>query len=228
MQTMNDLTKLNDVLSQLKDTTNQLSQLKKQIDNLMKHNEIAISSVERLLNEKKEQVADRKTGSKGEIDQNSPALKTINKLWRDNGGGLLVIKKPTWTPDYCLLVSSIEGGYAKGIAYRMNPDGKIEAYKKYTSINAYDAQYRLLQGDEEKLKRAVMALNGGKASNTPATDKRKAKAISNGASGKQAKVGCVVSILCCESSEEMQLEIVSSYDDVRYTTMGYKTKNMLN
>ncbi len=41
----------------------------------------------------------------------------------------------------------------------------------------------------------------------------------------QVKVGSLVSILDCENNESMQVEIVPSYDRVRYTTMGYKKRN---
>ena len=53
----------------------------------------------------------------------------------------------------------------------------------------------------------------------------KASGVTNKGTTHRIKTGCVVTILDCETKEQLELRIVESYYDMRYKTMGYKTKN---
>ncbi len=160
------------------------------------------------------------------VEKSSSPLKSIRQLNNEFKERPLIVRKPFWASDYCMVVYNIEDTLAQGTTYRCYKNGKVEMRiaKKACSID--EVAYTLLIGDQKWVHDLVYKFVTGRSKNvnTSRPIKEDHSPRKEG-EGTQIKVGSLVSVLDDKSIEPIQLEIVGISHETFYKTMGYKTKN---
>ncbi len=227
---------IENIIKRLHESNTELEKLKKEIDKIIQYNNSMICDLQNEVNEKSIKEMPVISGGEKNTSQKlkaSDELKSIRKLWRDTTDPALVVRKPTWKPGFCLIVHSIAGEMAHGTLYKCEKNGNAVARNKIEDEILDEESYVLLENSEDWIKKAVFAAEKIEVNNSrrpKTTTKRdnqpsKASGVTNKETTHRIKIGCVVTILDCETKEQLELRIVESYYDMRYKTMGYKTKN---
>lgn len=227
---------IEDIVKRLHESNTELEKLKKEIDKIIKYNNSLIFDLQNEVNEKS--IKEMPVISVDEINmpqkqKASDELKSIRQLWRDTTDPALVVRKPTWKPGFCLIVRSIAGEMAHGTLYKCEKNGSAVARNEIEAEILDEESYVLLKNNEDWIKKAVffaekIEVNDSRRPNTNTkrdNQHSKTSIVTNKGTTHIIKTGCVVTILDCETREELELRIVESYYAMRYKTMGYKTKN---
>ena len=94
-------------------------------------------------------------------EENKTELKTILQLWKESDHDYLIVEKRTWTDNYCFLVQSIEGEYARGKSFMVSMQEKSIVYENKMTVRNDFAEYYSLDGVEDPLREIIINLERG-------------------------------------------------------------------
>ncbi|MBR4743046.1 MAG: GreA/GreB family elongation factor [Oscillospiraceae bacterium] len=208
-----------EILEQLKETNRRLHEIKAEIEGMIEKNSAAISRLESMQSEsplQKEAAAEPVRPDKQR--ENAQVYKTLQQLWNEREKDLLIVWKLSWTPDFCAAVQMTEEGDLLGTFYKLNKQGEPYVRRRGVKLNKNKPEYCSLSEIDEPFRKKVIRLYH-------ATQEKEQPEQSEDTGGTKILVGCTVLLLDRDTGEKTRVGILPSYDEIRYKTMGYRTKN---
>ena len=146
------------------------------------------------------------------------SLKTISQLSEENDHKPLFVRNPDWkTHGYFFYVNSIQRNKAYGDVYCLNDFGTFDIKSRVT----YPSDVPRFYAVSADLEQGFVVFDSSTRIAALEFSKNQRKNCKNKS---VVKIGSTVILVDIHTDEIRELTIVSSSSNIRYKTMGYKTK----